>query len=899
MNELYSTGRRFLAWFWFFLVPARTISAEVNHTILLDPGSALEATAVIAESGTTVKDQIRRATAGGGWTYGLVLPPGTSCVMAFDATGRPEVTAVGADGLQLPIQHDTGEGVHRLQFAVPQTHPLGSKVQFQLRAIAGPVAVRNVKLILAMSDRNHDGLSDVIERLMGIEPGQQAVIEPRPEQPHTSFFYAWRYDPALAIPTDAVRLYFWSADSDCNMYATWADKGYAAQTMIHSRFGQEVRDRMDEVQTRRDGSLFSVAEGPNPDYYKVPTVGRTRLAQLYYSGPLAAGATGIGYDEPEFHVLTGYSEAFKQEWQARYGAPWQPPHSSIEARYKAEQLKVFLFRRQVEAILSDAERRKPAATRLIATHSPLNYPHWGFVSMQHELLQIPALQEIIAEVWTGTARTPVTIGGLKAERTFELGYLEYSSCYHLVRGTGKRLWFLMDPMEDNPNRTMEDYHDNYAQTLLAALMFPSIDSYEVLVWPNRIFSRVPKAYAILINTVVGALCELWRYPDGSVEAGSEGIGTFIADSIGWQRADPSPSDYEGFLGLGLPLVLHGVPVAVLSLDRAAEPNYLDGFKCLLLSYDFLKPKGPVLHEALADWVRRGGTLIFIGGTDAYNALSESWWRQAGYATPAEHLFTQVGLPLRHAKVILGSSQDGVLETATPTFQGALQRLRVPRVYPITLYAPPTGATTPYQIPGESLPPVWETAVGKGTVIFVGVAAGYFSATEESALWLRALTRRGYEKSGGRYREQPYFQVRRGPYVGLRTLNKDYSGTGRFVDLLSPTLAVVDNPKVTARSSAFWRQLGPAQDSPRVVAVSGRLRARHEQSLATAFWVQAPARTEGAARIWAGNKTVGEAKAFTIMGAPVPLTYRDDGDTVLLQYANEADGIVGRIQWCEP
>ena len=219
----------------------------------------------------------------------------------------------------------------------------------------------------------------------------------------------------------------------------------------------------------------------------------------------------------------------------------------------------------------------------MAWHSPVNYPHWGFVSMHYDLLQIPALQEIIAEVWTGTARTPVLSAGVRAERTFEVGYIEYSSCYHLARGTGKRMWFLMDPMEDNLNRPMEDYQRNYAQTLLAALMFPRVDSYEVLVWPNRIFGHVPEEYATLINTVVGALCEMWRYEPG--QAGSKA----------W--APLSPVHRLATRRTNQPVITTASSPSVCpscfaacrcrcSLDRAAEPGYLDGFKTLLVSARF-------------------------------------------------------------------------------------------------------------------------------------------------------------------------------------------------------------------------------------------------------------------------------------------------------------------------
>src|SRR5262249_45369564 len=150
-----------------------------------------------------------------------------------------------------------------------------------------------------------------------------------------------------------------------------------------------------------------------------------------------------------------------------------------------------------------------------------------------------------------------------------------------------------------------------------------VDSYEVMPWPQRVYGRVPGEYATEVNTVAGVLGELWRYNETEVETGTSEIGTFISDSMGWQREHPYPSDYDGFYGLSLPLVTHGVPVQVLSLDRATEPGYLDRAKVLFLSYDFLKPESDDINKALAAWVSRGGSLVIFDGNDAYNGLTDS------------------------------------------------------------------------------------------------------------------------------------------------------------------------------------------------------------------------------------------------------------------------------------
>lgn len=1006
--------------------------AEVTHTLPLIPGTPDEAAAVLNPIRSSVDQGARRAEAGGGWTYRLVVPPEARCTLTFTAEGSSAVRVEGADGKPIPSRVERGGDSRTVYVTAPVKHPLGGALRFQFRAVGGPLVVRDVRLTLRLPDRNNDRLSDTVERLMGLTPKQRADVTPRPDRPRTSFQTGSRYHPAIGVPTDAVLVY----SSDPANYRSWADKGYVLQTMGGFRDGPEyVTQHPGEVQTDRNGNPLVI--GGN-SYYMVPTRARLEIAKAFYAAAIEAGSTAVCPEEPEIWSRAGYSEAFKQEWQARYSAPWEPPHGSVDARYKSEQLKAFLTRRQIETILNDVQQRKPAVTRMVAIHSPVTYYHWGIPVPHYALLSIPALQEIIGQVWTGTARTAARAAGVRAERTFEVGYLEYSSLYHLARGTGKRMWFLMDPVEDTPNLPIEDYHRNYEQTLLAALMFPEIDSFEVMPWPDRIYQRVPGDYMMLVNTVVGALCEMWRYPGGAVEAGSEGIGTFVADSMGWQRADPAPSDYDGFYGLTLPLVLHGIPVQVLSLDRAAEPGYLDKVKTLLVSYDFLKPMDPALNRALADWTRRGGSLVVFGGSDAYNAVADSWWRKSGFASPVEDLFARMGLPLRDAQTISGqaddaatykavltgdgternlrnrkaytldltpfaqqngsvsvrfedvSKQDGwgpylvsaelriggqiaasflagsemetrfLVEERDSKFNGTARfadgegywvyrfnnlpqgnvpitltldmgngflvkarpspppgplleavdrvseplgrrvaQLRVPRAYPLTLYAPPPGATSLYRIKDDAqyrTPPVWEAPVGQGTVTFVGVAPGYLSATAQSAAWLRALAGRAYEKAGGLYREQPYFLARRGPYTAIRTLARKQMVPGRFVNLLDANLPVVEDPEVPAHGLAFLMEVGPSKGAPRVVAVSGRLRARSEQPRATSFLAQGPARTDGAARLWKGGRQVKGVKAFTVFGAPLAASVRVEGDTLLVRYPNDPDGVVVRVVW---
>ncbi|MDH7601450.1 MAG: hypothetical protein QHI38_04805 [Armatimonadota bacterium] len=458
-------------------------------------------------------------------------------------------------------------------------------------------------------------------------------------QPYTSFQTPTEYRLDNDIRTDAVIVY-----SDIKeRIQSWKDKGYVVQTMYGFRTGEEyVEEHRGEVQTTADGTLLTCGPG---SYYMVPTPNRIKAALDYFTNAIANGTSAVIPEEPEFFASAGYSESFKQAWREYYGEPWLDPASSVQARWKSERLKAKMEYDMVKAIMDAAEKQNPRVRRMVACHSAVNYYGWGIVYPHYQCFALPNLQEIIGQVWTGTARSACRYEGVMAERTFENGFLEYSSLYNLVRGSGKRLWFLMDPLEDNPDRTMEDYRDNYHKTLVASLMFPEVDAYEVMPWPTRIYGRVPDEFSTEIGSIVNALQDMHNHKDARWDTGTQGIAVFVADSMGWQRGSPHMSNYDCFYGLTLPLVYRGIPVQVAQLERTPERGYLDPYKVILLSYDIMKPMKPEYNQALADWVKQGGVLVFFGGTDAYNNLPE-WWKKRGYDSPQADLYARLGARCR-------------------------------------------------------------------------------------------------------------------------------------------------------------------------------------------------------------------------------------------------------------
>lgn len=618
-------------------VIAVSSQAQVRRSLRLQPGEPAEAAALVPPTqGVVLRDASRVAQAGGTWAYRLPALPGASVRLTCRAQGDLSVSISGPDGKALTARRTPAEGGFAVETTVPQTHAPRSPLTFRFRAGSEAVLLGAVYTMTA-ADANRNGIPDALDALLA--PAKLPVPQPQSGKLHTSFQTGGPYRPEHAVTTDVALVF----SSNREVLQSWAEAGYTVYCIGGFRdYEDYVREHPGEVQRDREGRPLVI--GGN-SYYMVPTEARNRRWAQYYLEAIANSARGVCPEEPELFARSGYSEAFQAEWQAAYGTPWVPPHTDVGARYRSETLKARLTVRQINSILSAVAERDPSVRRLLAVHSPITYSHWGIVMPHHALFQLPAVQEVIAQVWTGTARTPNRVAGMRAERTFALAYLEYASLVSLLRGLGKPVWFLMDPVEDNPDRPMEDYRRNYAETLAAALMFPGVDRFEVMPWPSRIYGRVPPDYATVINTVVGALNDCVRFPS-QVRAGSRGIGMLIADSMSFQRGDPSPSDFDGVYGLSMPLVLQGVPLDVLSLDRCVEPGYLTGTRVLLGSYDFLKPSSPACNDGLAEWVRRGGVLVLFGGTDAYDAVPDSWWRAAGFVSPLDHLFQRLGVEAR-------------------------------------------------------------------------------------------------------------------------------------------------------------------------------------------------------------------------------------------------------------
>ncbi len=580
----------------------------------------------------------------------------------------------------------------------------------------------------------------------------------------TSFQTGASWSPQGDLRADVAIVY----GIDTNLPArieTWRDHGYRIHVMTGVAWG-EYQDYLygrfdginheDEAQTDRDG--HKIGHGGDV-YYMSPGTNYGKFLCVGVQRALDAGARAVDLEEPEFWDRAGYSEGFKREWRNYYHEDWQPPDSSVDARWRTGKLKYFLYRRALQQVFDYIQAYNQRTGRdlrcHIATHSLLNYAQWCIVSPESSLARVNGCDGYIAQVWTGTSREPNRYRGEVRSRTFETAFLEYGVMQNLVRATGRSVWYLNDPIEDNPNYDWGDYRRNWEATLTASLFQPEVSKYEVAPWPERVFGGryprsaapkdrqpIPPDYATELQTVFNALNDL-NQPRVEWDCGTTGVGVLVSDSLMFQRGQPTPSDpwLGNVYGLAMPLLMHGLPVTPVQLENVTLPHFLDGQRVLFLSYDGQKPLSPEVHAPLAQWVKSGGVLVVCDkDADPYLQVSE-WWNSGGmkYSTPRRHLFELLGL---------------------------------------------TDAAVTNQF----------NRIGRGGLIWLHERPADLSASAAGAAQVIATAKLAVEKAGLAWRETNSMLLRRGPYVIAAGLDeavvaKARELRGRFVNLFDARLRV--------------------------------------------------------------------------------------------------------------
>lgn len=689
----------------------------------------------------------------------------------------------------------------------------------------------------------------------------------------TTFQTSGQWKPVTDIRADVVMVY--GTDDRPGMtfrqrVQSWRDRGYTTHFMTGIAWGGyqdyftgkwDGKWHLDEGQkTMRGDTIWHGHLIP----YIVPTKNYLKYFKERQIKPVIdAGIDAIFLEEPEFWARSGYSESFKREWKDYYGFDWRPQHESAENTYLSNKLKYHLYYRALDEAFTYAKqygREKGMDVRCyVPTHSLLNYSQWQIVSPEASLASMESCDGYIAQVWTGTSREPNYFNGKARERVFETAFLEYGCMESMTRPTGRKMFFLTDPIEDRA-KDWQDYKRNYQATFTAQLLYPQIADYEVMPWPDRIYeglyrvsanskekARIPRFYSTQMQVMINTLNNM-PLSDNRV-SGSQGVSVLMANSLMFQRSPQPVEGYDdpqlsNFYGEALPLLKRGIPVSVVHIENTGYTDTWKNTKVLLMSYSNMKPLDAEYHKHIAQWVADGGQLIYSGrDDDPYQSVLE-WWNQNGneYKAPSEHLFELMGMPRNAA--------EGTYE------------------------------------------------YGKGKVYVLRHDPKEYVLEKGGDAKLMETVRQAY----GKLDIKNSFYLERGCYTLAAVVDESEAGDspltlkGKFIDLFDPELPVLREKTVKPGEQAFLFDISRVKDKkqPQVLAAASRQYDEQRTANSYSFVAKSPAQTSNVMRILLPKK----AKSVKVEGTK-DCTWdwnSNDLNTLLLKFENNPDGVKVDITW---
>ena len=523
----------------------------------------------------------------------------------------------------------------------------------------------------------------------------------------------------------------------------------------------------------------------------------------------------VGFVEPEMFRYGGYGDAYKELWFVKYGEPWSDPNGSVRSIFMSQRLNVWTHSNAIKMYASYVNERENKVEHLysVAPHSTLAYAAYpkgitdGFVHM----MGTGQVETVTGQTWSNTIINNVRYEGQSARRTFINAYVEYGTYLDAVNYYDTYFYALCDPMSDTKDSEEESYWRKLChEQLVASMMYSDINRWE-LIWTNRSFMNVSPEYRSEQLNIHNALLEI-SGAEYKATAGTPGITYLLGDTLTWQSPDKpqyAENAYDGFWGVAAPLVYDGIPLRTMAMELITGPDDLKNVSVLIVSYDNQKPLYEELNVAIAEWVKEGGTLLYLGGPDEYLNVPEAWWNREGKGgSPTANLLQHLGVADSiTAKTLTGGNKglnwkggktaadsadfkDGALKAGGDNF---------------TYYYEGTGFETLLETTdGKAVGITFD--VGRGTVHMVGLSTTDYSDSAAGADLMRMLTAKATETTEYDYVTSDAFVVERGDYVAVYPLKGTYQLIGTYVNIFSSDLEVVVNPVVPENEASLFRRV---------------------------------------------------------------------------------------------
>ena len=673
------------------------------------------------------------------------------------------------------------------------------------------------------------------------------------------------YDERLAIAVDGVVVHRHGGEFTKAMQS-WRDSGFTVGRMFFADSDAanaywtgkwDGVERPQDVERDQEGKVV-LCSGVRP--YMLPTEGWIRYLEEMTDTSLAAGAAAILPEEPLAHVFTGYEKSFAELWLTRYGQAWQPQHASARARFLTAQLKNELYIKLEERLLKRTLQFEKASGKNIAFVLPIHSLYSNIAAQLVAPLgtstNLSGIDGYIGQIWTGPVNWAMGCYDSPRKDFFTSAYVLYDYFTQLAVESDKKLWLLVDPVEDNPDHEWSEFAQWYKHCIAAMLLMDEVDSYEIMPWPDRIFlpgygtgggTPAPEDYRVTILAVTQALQEIptggkWlaHNPSGlaGVDSVNGGIGIAIADTLMWQRLEHPR--LQGVYSLLLPLVERGIPVSSFLLEQLDDRAYMSRFSVIVLSYENFKPLAASMNIALAEWVKAGGALVILGGDgDELDQSSGFWWRDLGFESPLKHLLAQL------------------------------------------------------KSEGEAC---WR--FGDGWVIRSDISPRAFAdPCETERTYLPLLDSALKKANRGPLKTPCAFLMQRGPFVIAHAADGKIEIPGKLIDIFDPDLAFCENVRIAPGQSGLYRDVADIikRAEPALLHTTHRLISQEYKSGILRFTIRGPAKTPAVARVLLPKPESAKITATDADGETVKIDARRDGETIRLKFPNNPRGVTVEIE----
>lgn len=607
------------------------------------------------------------------------------------------------------------------------------------------------------------------------------------------------YQANLALPSDTMMVFGRGYDSVASQIKDWVNnKGYKQIDIFlpigrdhDSHYidgGYDGQKHYDIVQTFKNGTKNSHPSGRT--YYTFPSEGFAVFLADYAKRALNAGAKDVYLEEPDGFSNAVYCDYFKNKWQEVYGEDFIDPDTSAEARYKSDKLIAKICTDAMKIFAKEVKKDYPNTKIYIATHSSLSYASNPISADNYGMVSADGIDGIIAQAWTNTTTQTIVYDKENATLPFEVGYSEYSELKSIASATGKKYYSLSDPAADGAF-TFEFTRGVYEQNVVSQLLQPDINSFQISIWPDRSFGNASDTYKRMQQGVFAAMNEV-RDEKAVRKSGTTGVALLMSYNA---VSNANAADVRSYvLSVTAPLLEQGIPVEVVLIESLSA-DVLKNYHTIIASYNYIKPEDAGVNTLLSNFVKGGGSLVWLGAEDNFSELEGFW---GANSSPRAHLFRKMNIvqsenyykePLN---ILKQSDAPEWFSDFTTEFD-------------VDIASVSSQSGTVYLKSGERNFLVGESCE-KGNVLRLGIDTNNLLDSKDLRKLLTDTVHFGIALAGKKYLTPGYILTERGLYTAIKTYDKEVALDGTYMNIFDDEMKIVSNPVVEKNSYGLYKKL---------------------------------------------------------------------------------------------